>query len=88
LQRVIETEVRYRGTTYTERDLKDLRALLAANRAKSRYFLSRELGRLRNCTQANGSPRTGMRKGRKVAARAISLAGKDRVVALALSLTK
>ena len=46
------TEIRYRGTIYTETNLEDVRALIAANPGKSRYFLSKELCRLWNWTQA------------------------------------
>lgn len=53
----METGIHYRGTTYTERDLEDVRALVAANPEKSRYFLSRELCRLWNWTQTNGTPK-------------------------------
>lgn len=51
------TEIRYRGTIRTETDLEDVRALIAANPGKSRYFLSKELCRLWNWTQANGTPK-------------------------------
>lgn len=51
------TEIRYRGATYTERDVEDIRALVAAHPEKSRYFLSKELCRLWNWTQANGTPK-------------------------------
>lgn len=50
-------EIRYRGTTYTEKNLEDIRALIAANPEKSRYLLSKELCRLWNWTQANGIPK-------------------------------
>ena len=50
-------EIHYRGTTYSESDLEDIRALIAANPEKSRYLLSRELCRLWNWTQANGIPK-------------------------------
>jgi hypothetical protein len=53
----VETEIRYRGTTYTERELEDVRTLIAVNPGKSRYFLSKELCRLWNWTQPNGVPK-------------------------------
>ena len=51
------TEIRYRGTTYTERDVEEIRALIGAYPGRSRYFLSKELCRLWNWTQANGTPK-------------------------------
>jgi len=53
----VGAEIHYRGTTYSESDLEDIRALIAANPEKSRYLLSRELCRLWNWTQANGIPK-------------------------------
>jgi len=50
-------EIRYRGRIYTERDIGDVRDLIASNRDKSRFFLSRELCRLWNWTQPNGTPK-------------------------------
>ena len=53
----VGTEIRYRGTTYAEKHLEDIRALIAANPEKSRYLLSKDLCRLWNWTQANGIPK-------------------------------
>jgi hypothetical protein len=53
----VGTEIRYRGTICSETDLEDIRALIAANPGKSRYFLSKELCRLWSWTQANGTPK-------------------------------
>jgi len=50
-------EVRYRGKVYTGRDIEDVRAIIARNPGASRFFLSKELCRLWNWTQANGTPR-------------------------------
>lgn len=50
-------EIRYRGTTYTQRELEDVCTLIAVNPGKSRYFLSKELCRLWNWTQPNGVPK-------------------------------
>jgi hypothetical protein len=50
-------EVRYRGRTYTERELDEIRDLIALNPDASRWFLSKELCRRWNWVQANGTPR-------------------------------
>jgi hypothetical protein len=50
-------EIRYRGKVYGEQDVEDIRELIDQNPGQSRYFLSKELCRLRNWTQANGTYR-------------------------------
>jgi hypothetical protein len=50
-------EVRYRGKVFSERDIEDIRELIATNPGKSRFFLSKELCRLWNWTQPNGATR-------------------------------
>jgi hypothetical protein len=50
-------EIRYRGKAYGERDIEDIKELIDRNPGQSRYFLSKELCRLWNWTQANGTPR-------------------------------
>jgi Domain of unknown function (DUF4338) len=50
-------EVRYRGKVYTEREIEDVREIIARHPHESRFFLSKELCRLWNWTQANGTPR-------------------------------
>jgi hypothetical protein len=50
-------EVRYRGKTYAEREIDDIRGLIARHPDESRFFLSKELCRLWNWTQPNGTPR-------------------------------
>jgi Druantia protein DruA len=47
-------EARYRGRTYTERELDEIRQLIAHNPDASRWFLSKELCRRWNWVQANG----------------------------------
>jgi hypothetical protein len=53
----MEIEVRYRGRIYRERDVEDIRELIAQHPGKSRYFLSKELCRLWSWTQPNGTLR-------------------------------
>jgi len=50
-------EIWYRGRVYTERDIEDVREIIARNPGASRFFLSKELCRLWNWTQANGTPK-------------------------------
>jgi hypothetical protein len=50
-------EIRYRGKHYSEQDIEDIRELIARNPGKSRFFLSKELCRLWNWTQPNGTPK-------------------------------
>jgi hypothetical protein len=49
--------IRYRGRTFTERDVTDVRALIVRYPDKSRFFLSKELCRQWNWTQPNGTPK-------------------------------
>lgn len=51
------TVLRYRGRDYGEREIEEVRRLVAACADKSRFFISKELCRLWNWTQANGAPR-------------------------------
>jgi hypothetical protein len=48
-------EVRYRGKTYTDRELDEVRDLIAGNPGASRWFLSKELCRRWRWVQANGA---------------------------------
>jgi len=50
-------EVRYRGRVYAERDIEDVREIIARHPGASRFFLSKELCRLWNWTQPNGTPK-------------------------------
>jgi len=49
--------IRYRGRNYTEQEIEDVRQLFSRYADKSRFFLSKELCRLWNWTQANGTPK-------------------------------
>jgi hypothetical protein len=53
----VRTAVRYRGVVYTEKEIGEVRSLIALHGDKSRYFLSKELCRLWQWTQANGTPK-------------------------------
>jgi hypothetical protein len=55
--------VRYRGRTYTESELDEIRALIAENPDASRWSLARELCRKWNWVQANGALRHVLSKG-------------------------
>lgn len=50
-------EIRYRGSIYTEQEIEDVRETIARHPGESRFFLSKELCRLWNWTQPNGTPR-------------------------------
>jgi hypothetical protein len=50
-------EIRYRGRIYTERDIEDVREIIARHPGRSRFFLSKELCHLWNWTQLNGTPK-------------------------------
>jgi hypothetical protein len=50
-------EVRYRGNVYAEREIEDVREIIARHPHESRFFLSKELCRLWNWTQPNGTPK-------------------------------
>lgn len=49
--------IRYRGRIFTEREIEDIREVISRYPDKSRFFLSKELCRLWDWTQANGTPR-------------------------------
>jgi hypothetical protein len=49
--------IRYRGRIFTEQDIEGVRELVARYPDKSRFFISKELCRLWNWTQANGTPK-------------------------------
>jgi Domain of unknown function (DUF4338) len=51
------TLLRYRGVDYDEQKIEEVRRLISANPDRSRFFISKELCRLWNWTQANGTPR-------------------------------
>lgn len=53
----MDEAIRYRGKVFTERDVEDVRELIARYPGKSRFFISKELCRLWNWTQANGTPK-------------------------------
>ena len=50
-------EVRYRGRTYTEEEVDEIRDLIAQNPEASRFFLSKDLCRRWSWVQANGALR-------------------------------
>lgn len=50
-------EIRYRGRVYGEREIEDVREVIARHPDESRFFLSKEVCRLWNWTQANGTPK-------------------------------
>jgi hypothetical protein len=56
-------EVRYRGRTYTEGELNEIRELIARNSDASRWFLSKELCRKWNWVQANGTLKDALCRG-------------------------
>lgn len=49
--------LRYRGRDYDEKEIEEVRRLVSAYSDRSRFFISKELCRLWNWTQANGCPR-------------------------------
>ena len=49
--------IRYRGRIFTEREIGDIRELIARYPGRSRFFISKELCCLWNWTQANGTAR-------------------------------
>src|SRR3974377_2364562 len=51
------TVLRYRGRDYDEKEIEEVRRLVSAYSDRSRFFISKELCRLWNWTQANGCPR-------------------------------
>jgi hypothetical protein len=53
----MDESIRYRGRIFTEREIEDVRELIARYPGKSRFFISKELCRLWNWTQTNGTPR-------------------------------
>jgi hypothetical protein len=56
-------EIRYRGTTYTDEHLEEIRALIATYPDKSRFFLSKQLCELWRWTQPNGRPKDMVARG-------------------------
>lgn len=50
----MDGHIRYRGKTYTSREIDEIREVIAAHREKSRWFISRELCRKWNWVQPNG----------------------------------
>jgi hypothetical protein len=50
-------EIRYRGKVYVEREIEDVRGIIARHPQESRFFLSKELCRFWNWTQPNGMPK-------------------------------
>lgn len=49
--------IRYRGRNYTEQEIEEVRQIISCYPHKSRFFLSKELCRVWNWTQANGTPK-------------------------------
>ena len=49
--------IRYRGRNYTEQEIEEVRQIISRYPDKSRFFLSKELCRVWNWTQANGTPK-------------------------------
>jgi hypothetical protein len=54
---MMDEEIRYRGRIFTEQQIGDVRDLISGYPDKSRFFLSKELCRLWNWTQPNGTPK-------------------------------
>lgn len=54
---MMDEGIRYRGRVFTERQIGDVRELISCYPDKSRFFLSKELCRLWNWTQPNGTPK-------------------------------
>lgn len=54
---MMDEGIHYRGRTFTERQIGDIRDLISSYPDKSRFFLSKELCRLWNWTQPNGTPK-------------------------------
>jgi hypothetical protein len=48
-------KIRYRGRVYTEQEIEDIREVIARHSDESRFFLSKEVCRLWNWTQPNGT---------------------------------
>lgn len=53
----MDERIRYRGRVFTEREIEEIRELIARHPGKSRFFLSKELCRVWDWTQANGIPK-------------------------------
>lgn len=54
---MMDEGIRYRGRVFTERQIEDIRELIFRNPDKSRFFLSKELCRLWDWVQPNGTPK-------------------------------
>jgi len=54
---MMDGEIRYRGKVFTEREVEEVREVISRYPDKSRFFISKELCRLWNWTQANGTPK-------------------------------
>lgn len=50
----MDEHIRYRGRTYTAREINEIREVIATHRAKSRWFISREICRRWGWIQPNG----------------------------------
>jgi len=50
----MDERIKYRGKTYTTKEINEIREVIAAHREKSRWFISRELCRRWNWIQPNG----------------------------------
>jgi hypothetical protein len=53
----MDEKIRFRGKIFSKREIEDVREVIARYPDKSRFFLSKELCRLWNWAQANGTPR-------------------------------
>src|SRR3972149_1311228 len=54
---MMDEGIRYRGRVFTERQIEEVRDLICSYPDKSRFFLSKELCRLWDWTQLNGTPK-------------------------------
>ena len=53
-ERAMDDQMRYRGKTYTSREIGEIREIIAVHRDRSRWFISREICRQWKWTQPNG----------------------------------
>jgi hypothetical protein len=54
---MVDEEIGYRGRVFTNREIGEAREIISRFPDKSRFFISKELCRLWNWTQANGTPK-------------------------------
>ena len=53
-ERAMDEAIRYRGRTYTSKEIREIQEVIGAHRERSRSFISREVCRRWNWTQPNG----------------------------------